>query len=427
MLQFATEIPLDLYGGTLLVLGVLCLGILLSFPLRSNRRPTGGVALPEGFAQFQQQYLLVYLLCTFSDWLKGPYVYALYEAYGFSKADIAWLFITGYLSSLIFGTCAGALSDRMGRKLMCQMFCVIYAASACTKVVNNFWVLLLGRALSGVATSLLFTTFEAWMVSEHQSRGFPAPLLTDTFSRATLGNGCVAVAAGIVAQVAAMWHYAMPFLVAIPCLLLALAFISRWTENYGSETIAPLATLVKGWQAIRGDARLRWLGLCEACFEGCMYVWVFFWTPAISTPETASTIPYGIVFASFMAAFMIGGALPQHFQVDTLALPVHLVAMATTAATALFFENKTVVFFAFAIFEGTVGTYFPTHGTIRSKTINEATRAAVMNLFRVPLNLYVIILLQFPLSTQQAFGVLALTHLASVLCFAMFRRAEATE
>ena len=44
-------------------------------------------------------YLLVYLLATLSDWLQGPYVYALYDAYGFSPREIAILFVAGFGSS----------------------------------------------------------------------------------------------------------------------------------------------------------------------------------------------------------------------------------------------------------------------------------------------------------------------------------------
>jgi hypothetical protein len=49
-----------------------------------------------------------------------------------------------------------------------------------TKHWNNYDVLLLGRILGGVATSLLFTAFESWLVSEHnkartRTRSRPAP------------------------------------------------------------------------------------------------------------------------------------------------------------------------------------------------------------------------------------------------------------
>lgn len=46
------------------------------------------------------------------DWLQGPYVYALYEHYGFSRGEIGRLFIAGFGSSMVFGTAMGTLADK---------------------------------------------------------------------------------------------------------------------------------------------------------------------------------------------------------------------------------------------------------------------------------------------------------------------------
>ena len=46
------------------------------------------------------------------DWLQGPYVYALYQHYGFDRGDIGRLFIAGFASSMVFGTIVGSLADR---------------------------------------------------------------------------------------------------------------------------------------------------------------------------------------------------------------------------------------------------------------------------------------------------------------------------
>ena len=46
------------------------------------------------------------------DWLQGPYVYALYQHYGFNRGDIGRLFIAGFASSMVFGTIVGSLADR---------------------------------------------------------------------------------------------------------------------------------------------------------------------------------------------------------------------------------------------------------------------------------------------------------------------------
>lgn len=41
----------------------------------------------------------------------------------------------------------------------------------------------IGRLLGGIATSLLFSAFESWLVAEHFSRGFDEKWLGDTFSK----------------------------------------------------------------------------------------------------------------------------------------------------------------------------------------------------------------------------------------------------
>jgi len=63
--------------------------------------------------------------------------------------------------------------------------------------------LLVGRVLGGLSTSLLFTAFESWMVTEHRKRGYDEDLLAGTFSIASAGNGIAAISAGVLAQVAA--------------------------------------------------------------------------------------------------------------------------------------------------------------------------------------------------------------------------------
>lgn len=36
---------------------------------------------------------------------------------------------------------------------------------------NNFYILMLGRLLGGIATSILYSAFESWMVYEHHKVG----------------------------------------------------------------------------------------------------------------------------------------------------------------------------------------------------------------------------------------------------------------
>lgn len=80
-----------------------------------------------------RKYLPVYLLATLSDWLQGPYVYALYADYGYSQHSIAILFVAGFGSSMIFGSFIGGMADWGGRRAFVVIFALVYASSCFTK------------------------------------------------------------------------------------------------------------------------------------------------------------------------------------------------------------------------------------------------------------------------------------------------------
>ena len=90
-------------------------------------------ALNLRHAQLLRKYLIVYLLAALSDWLQGPYVYALYDAYGYSQHEIAVLFVAGFGSSMVFGSFIGGMADQCGRRKFIILFAVIYALSCMTK------------------------------------------------------------------------------------------------------------------------------------------------------------------------------------------------------------------------------------------------------------------------------------------------------
>ena len=116
-------------------------------------------------------YLPAYLLATCADWLQGPYKYALYSSYGYTQRDIAHLFVAGYGSGMILGSMIGGLADTYGRKRCCVWYCCAYTLSVLMKHCRCFGVLLIGRVWGGIATSLLFSVFESWLIRAHGERG----------------------------------------------------------------------------------------------------------------------------------------------------------------------------------------------------------------------------------------------------------------
>ena len=140
------------------------------------------------------------------DWLQGPYVYALYQSYGYDRGDIGKLFIAGFGSSLVFGTIAGTLVDRHGRRFGAMMYVVTYALSCVTKHWSNYGVLMVGRLLGGVATSLLFSTFVSLVyVDMHETT---KRFNDDTWLLQDIANFCFWVA-GIFFGMAAIYCAAL--------------------------------------------------------------------------------------------------------------------------------------------------------------------------------------------------------------------------
>merc|ERR1719499_2308433 len=200
------------------------------------------------------------MMCA--DWMQGPYVYELYASYGFDKATIGYLFVAGFGSSAVCGPIIGALADTLGRKRMCIIFGISYFLSCVTKHYTDLTILYIGRVLGGIATSILFSSFEAWMVTHHTSRGFPMALLGDTFGWAWGWNGGVAVAAGVVTGYAADIYGPVAafdcsaFMLTIGFLVVAFT----WTENFGSASLNVTQTLTTSLSEMKNSPSIILLG-----------------------------------------------------------------------------------------------------------------------------------------------------------------------
>ena len=393
------------------------------------------------FRNFQLNYLFVFTVAMFSDWLQGPYVYELYVSYGFNQQEIAELFVCGFGSSMIVGTFVGGLADKYGRRVMCILYCICYILACFTKLVPEYWTLMLGRFLSGISTSLLFSVFESWMVCEHNKQGYDSSKLGETFSYATFGNGLAAVVAGLGANVAAeSFGYVAPFIVAIiPLSTVAVVVYLTWPENFGNPNHNMFGSFSMAFQLITSDMKICYLAMAQSCFEGAMYTFVFMWTPALKTPEESeaelkgltldvSTSQYlGLIFACFMVCVMVGSSIFKLVSADKgalykIPLTLHTVAFGCMLLVTVFFEYKLIVYLMFLIFEISVGVFYPAYGMIKSEKLPEEIRSSVMNIFRIPLNAFVVlILLKIKyLSPQIVFAICTATHGVSFLCYYLF-------
>jgi hypothetical protein len=151
------------------------------------------------------------------------------------------------------------------------------------------------------------------------------------------------------------------------------------------------------------DKRILTIGLASCFFEGSMYLFVFFWTPALkSTRELltpGSDLPFGMIFASFMGAVMLGSLL-FNFLVTSWSfvspgrfLTVIFALASSALLVTVICKEERLTFWSFCIFEACVGMYFPSIGYLKGKIIEDGVRARVYGMLRIPLNVFVVVAL----------------------------------
>jgi len=207
-----------------------------------------------------------------------------------------------------------------------------------------------------------------------------------------------AIAAGVFAGIVRdRFGPVAPFDASLVLLCISGVLVSTsWSENYGDASIDLKKTLTNAWIRIKDDRKIALLGIIQSFFEGSMYIFVFMWTPALeSTSEHG--IYHGWIFASFMICVLIGSNLFKYFLDSKLRVEKTSVYLFGVGAVALFLptfiKNHTIRLLAFFVFEVCVGLFWPSMGFLRSRYVPEEVRATVMNLFRIPLNIIVVVVL----------------------------------
>lgn len=152
-----------------------------------------------------------------------------------------------------------------------------------------------------------------------------------------------------------------------------------------------------------------------------MYLFVFFWSAAlksshaISHPDSQSPLPFGLVFATFMAAMMIGSMVyslassaptaprrpsiigllrPNTSKNDVSSLLASAIAVsAISLLLTVLIRDEKITFWCFCLFEACIGVYFPSMGEQRGHIVDDGVRAKIYGIMRIPLNVFVVVAL----------------------------------
>ena len=372
-------------------------------------------------------YLLAYLLARAAMWAKAPYIYTLFmSVHKFSFVEIGRLYLVDAVSALIFGPITGQLADKYGRKKFCRFYNYSVLINIILRLLGDRLTAYLAQIVTGFGSGLINTTFEAWVVSESDREFMGYSKEAERFRRklfvkANLYDEIISILILIICAVVYSYLgiYA-PFVISFTFSLLSLLVIAKnWKENALSKSETIMAQM-KGALREFKKGEVLGIGLIEGIVMACLNMFLFSWTPILKQSTSGGMNP-GFIFTSMVLTMIVGTKICK-------LLIVYLYCDYFISITGcLFFQGIFLILTYYkdsflerliflCAFDGLIGFYNPVNSVLKSKILVEKYRALLMNLFRVPLNIYVIIVLL----TIRYINSFTVALISGILCFLAF-------
>ena len=374
----------------------------------------------------KSRYLIAFVITRSAMWAKAPYLYTLFmTVHKFSMAEIGILYFVDAVAALIFGPITGQLADKYGRRLFCHCYNFSIILNLLLRMQGSRILAYLAQVVTGFGAGLISTTFEAWVVSESEKdfEGYKKEaerFRKNLFVKSNVYDAAVSIITSIVC--AFIYSYLgiyAPFWISIFLSLAASIVIAvLWDENElqlkkSEDTKEQLKNAMKEFNKME----VLCIGLIEGIAMACLNIYLFSWTPILKQ-STPGGMNVGFIFTSMVLTMIVGTK-----SYEVLIVNLHFDYYMSIAG-CLFFQGLLLFLVYYvdsflarmiflALFNGLTGFYNPLNSIVKSNILVEKYRALLMNLFRVPLNTYVIIVL-LTLRYMNSFTV---ALIAGTMCF----------
>lgn len=114
------------------------------------------------------RYVIITQLAKAADWIISPFIFEFIRTRQFINFEkVGILIAISFLSNIFLGPLlVGYLIDKSNKKFACILFCVIMTLSCIFRFIKNPMSMVFSQITYGVATSLLNSAFENWLICE---------------------------------------------------------------------------------------------------------------------------------------------------------------------------------------------------------------------------------------------------------------------
>ena len=352
------------------------------------------------------RYLVAFVLTRSAMWAKAPYLYTLFmTVHKFTMAEIGILYLVDAVAALIFGPITGQLADIYGRRMFCHCYNFSIILNLLLRMQGSRFLAYVAQVVTGFGAGLICTTFEAWVVYESEKEFGSHTKEAETFrknlfKKSNIYDAAVSIiTSGICAIIYSYLGIYAPFWISILLSLLASIVIAvLWDENRPLKESKDSfgVQLKKACEELK-KVNVLCIGLIEGIALAVLNIYLFSWTPILKQ-STPGGMNVGFIYTSMVLTMIIGTKSYEvlinycHFDYYisiTGCVFIQGVLLYITYIDSSFLHRMLYL----ALFNGLTGFYNPLNSIIKSNILVEKYRALLMNLFRIPLNAYVIVVL----------------------------------
>jgi MFS family permease len=359
----------------------LCLSLgILYIRIKSDE---GTIITTKEFQLFQSSFITGYSLVMLCELIVNASFYHIFLSLNLTLPQITKLYLTTLISSTVTHILT-EIVDIGARKDKCVLSTILYAVSMFSIFFGShghFEMLLLSRIIYGIASALQHVAFESYGIHEHSSRGFPEDWLGQTFALLTHTMALMTALSGILGTIASsIGRLGCVGLTTCLFSITAVYLIVAWEKDVNTPRF-----MISGFlfnfnsvlNTMKSNKQMFLVIIISSLFETAITIFTFYWAPWLTDllTEKDITVPYEIIFASFMICSMIGNYLFQLFisksqliGVDTTFQAVLLLSSVAYFLGAIV-ENPLFAYGMSVIVQIAVGMYWPCIGYFRGRVI----------------------------------------------------------
>ncbi|XP_076900841.1 uncharacterized protein LOC143555101 [Bidens hawaiensis] len=358
-------------------------------------------------------------------------VFGEYEmvCFGVSKDQMVSSLIVASASALIPGTCLGIISDLIGRKKVCLMFCILHLFLAAFKRLFSYPSIWLASVCLSVSSSVFLFGFETWMVAQHDKLGHRLDSLNEMFWLMTFLES----ASLIGSQVVANWlvgndfekNMFSPSTATALLAVVTIIFIAReWKES------SP-ANFKDYWTSLNThiffDKRIWLLGWAQSCVQFSVAAFWILWAPTIVAD--GREVNLGMIYPCLLGAKMLGSTTfpwfingPLPLRTEDCLVYAFVIAGIVLSIVAYDYQEIGILVGLFCLFHVCIGLVLPLLARLRTLYVPNELRGGMISLSLAPANAAILLCLilrgysgTIENSTIIAFGAIGLFSAAACM------------